>query len=176
MKTETGPADYNPKVAKKNIAYSMVGVSKSQHSLAKTSLPGPGAYEDEHKKHYSKIPGAKMGRDVRKAEFLNTGSHGKPSASTYSLFGFVNDPKVGSASFSFGKFDRNQRPDPTKFSPGPGAYQELKPLSKGVPNYSMPGRRADLRPKTGKDVPAGGAYDPLHTQVHKSTSKFSVGK
>jgi hypothetical protein len=40
----------------------------------------------------------------------------------------------------------------------------------------MPGRRADLRPKTGKDVPAGAAYNPRHDQVHKATAKFSVGK
>jgi hypothetical protein len=39
----------------------------------------------------------------------------------------------------------------------------------------MPGRRADLRPKTGKDVPAAAAYNPSHTQVHKATAKFSVG-
>ena len=85
MKTNTGPADYNPKVAERKISYSMVGVSKSQLSLTKTANPGPGAYENEHKKHYAKIPGSKMGRDVRKAEFLKSASHGKPSANKYEL-------------------------------------------------------------------------------------------
>ena len=42
----------------------------------------------------------------------------------------------------------------------------------------MPGRRADLRPKTGKDAPDAGVYDPKHnySSVKPLPPKFSVGK
>lgn len=42
----------------------------------------------------------------------------------------------------------------------------------------MPGRRADLRPKTGKDAPDAGVYDPKITFSSKKpvAPNFSVGK
>jgi hypothetical protein len=48
-----------------------------------SNLPGPGSYEDERRIHYTRIPGSKMGKDVRKAEFLKTGSFGKPAIGSY---------------------------------------------------------------------------------------------
>jgi hypothetical protein len=42
----------------------------------------------------------------------------------------------------------------------------------------MPGRRADLRPKTGKDAPDAGIYNPAltYSSVKLSPPKFSVGR
>jgi hypothetical protein len=42
----------------------------------------------------------------------------------------------------------------------------------------MPGRRADLRPKTGKDAPDAGLYNPKHTfsSVKNHSPEFSVKK
>ena len=67
-------------------------------------------------------------------------------------------PKYGFGSES--KFKTRQNT-----SPGPGNYETpitLGPKA-GVPVYSMPGRRKDLRPKTGVDVPGADAYSPSHT-------------
>lgn len=58
-----------------------------------------------------------MGLSTRKAEFLQTASTGKPTAA-YSLKTFTEDPKAGSAKFSFGKYDRFAMK--TIFEPGPG--------------------------------------------------------
>jgi hypothetical protein len=42
----------------------------------------------------------------------------------------------------------------------------------------MPGRRNDLRPKTGKDAPDAGNYDPRYnySSVKPLPPKYSVGK
>jgi hypothetical protein len=40
----------------------------------------------------------------------------------------------------------------------------------------MPGRRKDLRPKTGKDAPGAGNYDPNYSALRKSSPHFSLGK
>lgn len=42
----------------------------------------------------------------------------------------------------------------------------------------MPGRRADLRPKTGKDAPDAGFYNPklTYSSVKPTSPEFSVTK
>lgn len=40
----------------------------------------------------------------------------------------------------------------------------------------MPGRRKDLRPKSGRDAPGSGTYNPLINGVRKSAPSFSVSK
>jgi hypothetical protein len=45
--------------------------------------------------------------------------------------------------------------------PGPGNYHQNSSLGKGVPKATMPGRRKDLRPKSGVDAPGAGTYNPL---------------
>jgi hypothetical protein len=40
----------------------------------------------------------------------------------------------------------------------------------------MPGRRADLRPKTGRDAPGAGQYDPEYTKLRRSSPNFSLTK
>ena len=40
----------------------------------------------------------------------------------------------------------------------------------------MPGRRPDLRPKTGRDAPGAGQYDPDYKAMRKSSPNFSLGK
>jgi hypothetical protein len=40
----------------------------------------------------------------------------------------------------------------------------------------MPGRRADLRPKTGRDAPGAGSYNPNYDPMRRSSPNFSVTK
>lgn len=40
--------------------------------------------------------------------------------------------------------------------PGPGQYEQKSTLGDGTPFATMPGRRPDLRPKTGRDAPGSG--------------------
>jgi hypothetical protein len=40
--------------------------------------------------------------------------------------------------------------------PGPANYNIRTTLGDGTPIATMPGRRADLRPKTGRDAPGAG--------------------
>jgi len=65
-------------------------------------------------------------------------------------------------------------------NPGPGKYEAKIVLGhrSGCPVYSMPGRRADMRPKTGKDAPDAGVYNPSNTysSLKDLAPKFSVGK
>jgi hypothetical protein len=44
--------------------------------------------------------------------------------------------------------------------PGPGNYESKSTLGDGVPKTTMPGRRKDLRPKSGVDAPGAGTYNP----------------
>ena len=48
----------------------------------------------------------------------------------------------------------------------------------GCPVYSMPGRRPDHRPTTGKDAPDAGIYDPnsKYSSLRPVAPNFSVGK
>lgn len=40
--------------------------------------------------------------------------------------------------------------------PGPSSYDIKSQLGKGTPFATMPGRRKDLRPKSGRDAPGAG--------------------
>ncbi len=60
--------------------------------------------------------------------------------------------------------------------PGPGHYQSKSTLGEGSPNATMPGRRKDLRPKTGRDAPGAGSYDPNHNPMRRSSPNFSITK
>jgi hypothetical protein len=60
--------------------------------------------------------------------------------------------------------------------PGPGFYESKSTLGDGTPIATMPGRRKDLRPKTGKDAPGAGAYNPEYKMVRKSSPNFSLTK
>jgi hypothetical protein len=65
-------------------------------------------------------------------------------------------------------------------NPGPGNYEPKVVLGhkSGCPAYSMPGRRQDLRPKTGKDAPDAGVYNPkvTYSSVKPTSPEFSVTK
>jgi hypothetical protein len=50
-------------------------------------------------------------------------------------------------------------------------------MANGVPCFSMPGRRKDLRPKLGVGAPGAGSYDPCVVSGHKKNAPmFSVSK
>jgi hypothetical protein len=59
--------------------------------------------------------------------------------------------------------------------PGPGQYEIKTTLGDGTAKATLPGRRADLRPKSGKDAPGAGAYDPNYKPMRRSAPNFSVG-
>lgn len=40
----------------------------------------------------------------------------------------------------------------------------------------MPGRRSDLRPKTGRDAPGAGTYNPNIDPMRRSSPHFSLSK
>lgn len=145
------------------------------------SQPGPGAYENENATHYANIAGSKMGKEVRKGEFLHSSTYGMPEASKYSIHDFVSDPKAGSAKYSFSKLKRFEAVEQGSFrhgalvQPGPGHYQESQPLTDGKPKYSMPGRRADLRPRTGKGVPGPDQHHPSTSLTKKRAADYRIG-
>ena len=137
--------------------------------------PGPGAYEDERKIHYASIPGSKMGKDMRKSDhFLHTASYKKQNPGNYNLHNFANNELMGVPKFSFGKDIRDK--DRSNNLPGPANYKIKTKMADGVPCFSMPGRRKDLRPKVGVGVPGSGSYDPWHNSIKKNGPLFSVGK
>ncbi len=101
-----------------------------------------------------------MGKDKRQSFFLETSVTGKPDSGLYEKPGFE---KLNNQTFSFGK---SSRPELLKRGPpGPGEYTIAPRLGSGVPRYSMPGRRPDLRPKLGVDAPGPSQYDPKDTYV-----------
>ena len=59
--------------------------------------------------------------------------------------------------------------------PGPGQYEIKTTLGDGTAKATLPGRRADLRPKSGKDATGAGAYDPNYKPMRRSAPNFSVG-
>jgi hypothetical protein len=81
---------------------------------------------------------------------------------------------LGGSRYGFGT---SMRDIAVKGSPGPGSYEQVTTLgtNKGVPVYSMPGRRKDLRPKTGVGVPGAAAYQPSDsTKPHNPTWTFGT--
>lgn len=66
--------------------------------------------------------------------------------------------------------------DLKKGPPGPGNYEIKTRMSDGVPCFSMPGRRKDLRPKVGVGIPGSGTYDPMNTFTKKNGPMFSVSR
>lgn len=77
MKTDPGPGFYDPEKPKMNTRYSISKRLGASSYAASKQTPGPGSYGDERALHYSTIPGSKIGRDVRKQQFLKTSSYGK---------------------------------------------------------------------------------------------------
>lgn len=58
--------------------------------------------------------------------------------------------------------------------PGPSSYNLKSPLTDGAPKATMPGRRKDLRPKSGTDAPGSGNYNPNYDPMRKSGPMFSI--
>jgi Sperm-tail PG-rich repeat len=177
---EPGPGNYNPIKSQKTLKYTMS--AKHDTSLSPEKLtPGPGTYQDERELYYQTLPGSKMGKDNRKSYFLKSASYEKPGPGNYSTISFTE--KSDAPKFGFGSSVREKdykKHGGIPLVPGPGKYEArtvLGPMA-GVPVYSMPGRREDFRPRTGKDAPDAGVYDPKHTfsSVKPLPPKFSVGK
>ena len=137
--------------------------------------PGPGAYEDERNFHYKSIAGSKIGRDMRRSDhFLYNSSYKKQEPGRYNLHNFAGNDLMGVPKYSLSKDMRFK--DRGAKLPGPGQYENKTKMSDGVPCFSMPGRRKDLRPKVGDGIPGSGAYDPDINSAKKSAPNFSMGK
>jgi hypothetical protein len=152
-----------------------------KHDTPTPLIPGPGQYDDKISLHYSTLPGAKMGRDSRQSYFLKSSSHEKPGPGDYDKPSFTE--KNFAPKFKFGSSSREKDYLSLKSRlalPGPGNYEPKVVIGhkSGCPVYSMPGRRADFRPKTGKDAPDAGFYNPKHTysSLKQKSPEFSVTK
>ena len=73
----------------------------------------------------------------------------------YSTIEFGDKLSVG-PKYGFGNDSRYK--DYNQTLPGPTSYEQKSMLGTGVPKATMPGRRKDLRPKSGVDAPGAGAY------------------
>lgn len=178
-----GPGYYDPIKTGTTLMYSMSG--KNDGNLSPDKLtPGPGTYSDMRNIYYSTLPGSKIGRDDRRSYFLRSASHEKPGPGNYTTIGFTE--KSQAPKFGFGSSTREKDYLKVKMvggkvgTPAPGNYEAKTVIGhkSGCPVYSMPGRRPDFRPSTGKDAPDAGVYDPSHTYSSSKMSppKFSVGK
>jgi hypothetical protein len=172
MKTDPGPGQYEPEKPKTDIHYSM---RKKFNGTTGKNTPGPGQYIDDRAMHYASIPGSKIGKDARISNhFLHTASYLKQDPGKYNQHEFPNNELMGVPRYSFSKDNRMR--DLKKGPPGPGNYEIATKMADGVPCYSMPGRRKDLRPKVGVGVPGSGQYEPTHSFVKKNGPQFSVSK
>jgi hypothetical protein len=151
----------------------MAGRGADSLSL-KSKAPGPGSYESEAKLHYQKMPGSKIGKDDRRSFFLKTASTDKPAAGKYEIPGFATCSNTGVPKYGFAKDSKLRQC--AAGNPGPNHYEQKGTLGDGTPIFSFPGRRADLRPSTGKGVPGSGTYEPSLSYVKRANPKFSVGK
>jgi hypothetical protein len=122
-----------------------------------------------------------MGRDSRQSYFLKSTSYEKPGPGDYDKPAFTE--KSDAPKIRFGSSTREKDYLSLKgklHQPGPGNYEAKIVIGhkSGCPVYSMPGRRADHRPKTGKDAPDAGLYNPKHTfnSMIKHNPEFSVGR
>ena len=145
----------------------------------KKLTPGPGTYDDMRSLYYQTLPGSKIGRDNRKSYFLKSASSEKPGPGNYASTCFTE--KSEAPKFGFGSSVREKDYIKNGGSPvGPGKYEAKIVIGhkSGCPVYSMPGRRADFRPRTGKDAPDAGIYNPTltYSSVKPLPPKYSVGK
>ena len=49
-------------------------------------------------------------------------------------------------------------------------------MGHGVPVFSIPGRRKDLRPKSGADAPGSNVYNPEDAYTKKNGPQYSLSK
>ena len=121
MKTKPGPGFYDPQKPQTQVHYSMSKKLTASSYAASKNTPGPGTYGDERVAHYASIPGSKIGKDVRKQQFLKTPSHGKQAPGNYNIKGFANNPETGVPKFGFGTSTRKEFKKCSQ--PGPGSYE-----------------------------------------------------
>ncbi len=60
--------------------------------------------------------------------------------------------------------------------PGPDHYNSSNLIGRDAPSQSMPGRRKDLRAKSGVGVPGAGSYNPSLNYVKKNAPGYSVNR
>jgi hypothetical protein len=180
MRTLPGPTDYSPSKTMTTIKYPNYSMS-GKHEAPSPLVPGPGQYDDKITLHYSTLPGSKIGRDSRQSYFLKSSSYEKPGPGDYEKPCFTD--KSQAPKFRFGSSTRERDYLTLKSRaalPGPGNYESKIVIGhkSGCPVYSMPGRRADHRPKTGKDAPDAGLYNPKNTysSTKPTSPEFSVNK
>ena len=65
-RTKPGPGEYEPMKPQTQIKFSISQRLTASSYAASKNTPGPGSYNDERQAHYDKLPGSKIGRDVRK--------------------------------------------------------------------------------------------------------------
>jgi len=90
------------------------------------------------------------------------------------LHDFACNELMGVPKYSFSKDQRDRARSGAH--PGPTSYNIGTKMADGVPCFSMPGRRKDLRPKVGVGVPGAGAYEPNQNSSKKNGPMFSVSK
>ncbi len=113
---------------------------------------------------------------MRKAQFLKTAAYDKPAPGSYKTISFVDKKSAPLFGFGSSKREKDYLSSTMPRPPGPGHYQSKSTLGDGSPNATMPGRRKDLRPKTGRDAPGAGSYDPNHNPMRRSSPNFSITK
>eukprot|EP00347_Sterkiella_histriomuscorum_P010747 403375078 len=176
-KTEPGPGLYDPRKSETQFSYSIRKRTETSLSPEKMT-PGPGHYLDVRDKYYKSIPGSQIGKDMRRSTFLKTPAHDKPAPGSYKTFSFTD--RTAAPKFGFGSSQREKdylsSTQISTLPPGPGQYEKRSTLGDGTPFATMPGRRPDLRPKTGRDAPGAGQYDPDYKPMRKSSPNFSLGK
>lgn len=103
-----------------------------------------------------------------------------PGSGTYQ--GDGGSIRKSAPSFGFGTSAREKdyikesKKDKLKCPPGPGHYKTLDVIGKEGQKQSMPGRRKDLRPKSGRDAPGAGQYDPLIHYAKKKVPNYVFPK
>lgn len=126
--------------------------------------------------YYKRIPGSKIGSDTRKSQFLRTAAYDKPPPGQYKTISFVDRQAAPKFGFGTSKREKDYLSSTISVPPGPGHYLSKSTLGDGSPVATMPGRRKDLRPKTGRDAPGAGSYDPNYKNLRKSSPNFSLSK
>ena len=169
-----GPGTYNYKeYIGKESAKKTIGL-KYNFQTIDSMTPGPGHYMQSNLNIYlKKAPNAKIGKSVRKNEFLKNSSIGNPGPGQYNDDLTIKKILIRNPSWKMGSSKRKSLSPSDKSFPGVGNYTISGNFGHNSPKYTM--RIKGIMSKYTTDVPGPGTYNNDKMYLYRKNPSWKIG-